>query len=191
MNIAIDQLSKATKTQAEAQISVISAIAEQAIHAANELAELNVATVKASLEDGASIAQELISAKDPQSAFAVVQAQAQPAAEKAASYGRHLAAIASKTQAELGKIAQERLAETSSHFHALVNDLTKVAPAGSEPLVDAFKSGFAQSNAFYEQFAKAGQTAYEQFQSQLNEMTSQFGVPVKPATKSKKAAASA
>ncbi len=188
MNIAIDQLSKATKTQAEAQIQAISALAEKTIHAVNELAELNVATVKASLEDTSAIAQEILSAKDPQAAFAVVQAQAQPAAEKAVSYGRHLAAIASKTQAELGKIAQERVAETSAHFHTLVNDMTKVAPAGTEPLVDAFKSGMANANAFYEQFAKAGQSAYEQFQSQLTEMSSQFGVVSKPAAKSKKAA---
>lgn len=188
MNIAIDQLSKATKTQAEAQLQALSAIAEKAMHAVSELAELNAATVKASLEDGSAIAQEILSAKDPQAAFIIVQSQAQPTAEKAASYGRHLAAIATKAQAELGKVAQERLAETTSHFNALVNDLTKAAPAGTEPMVDLFKGNLNQMNAMFDQFTKVGQSAYEQFQSQMNEMGSHFGVAAKPA-KSKKAVA--
>lgn len=190
MNIAIDQLSKATKTQAEAQLQALSSIAEKAMHAVTELAELNVATVKASLEDSSAIANEILSAKDPQAAFIIVQSQAQPAAEKAASYGRHLAAIATKAQAELGKVAQERLAETTAHFNALVNDLSKAAPAGSEPMVDLFKGNLGQFNSLFEQFTKAGQTAYDQFQSQMNDMGSQFGVVAKPA-KSKKAAAAA
>lgn len=190
MNIAIDQLSKATKTQAEAQLQAMSALAEKAMHAMTELAELNVATVKASMEDGSALATEILSAKDPQAAFIIVQSQAQPTAEKAASYGRHLAAIASKAQAELGKVAQERMADTAAHFNALVNDLSKAAPAGTEPMVDIVKANIANANALYEQFSKAGQSAYEQFQAQMAEMGSHFGVAAKPA-KSKKAAAAA
>ncbi len=190
MNIAIDQLSKATKTQTEAQIHALSAIAEKAMHAVTELAELNVATVKASMEDGSAIASEILAAKDPQAAFIIVQSQAQPTAEKAASYGRHLAAIATKAQAELGKVAQERVAETTAHFNALVNDLSKAAPAGSEPMVDLFKANLANFNAMYDQFTKAGQSAYDQFHSHLGEMGSHFGGSSKPA-KSKKAAAAA
>jgi len=188
MNIAIDQLSKATKTQAEAQIHTMSAIAEKTMHAVAELAELNAATMKASLEDSSAIAQEILAAKDPQSALVIVQSQAQPAAEKAASYARHLTAIATKAHAELGKVAQERMTETTATIHSLVNDLSKTAPAGTEQFVDLFKSNFANANAMYEQFAKAGQTAYDHFQSQLSDMGSHLGVPAKPA-KSKKAAA--
>lgn len=190
MNIAIDQLSKATKSQTEAQMQALSAIAEKAMHVVTELAELNVATVKASLEDGSAIATEIMAAKDPQAALIIVQSQAQPTAEKAASYGRHLAAITTKAQAELSKVAQERMAETTAHFHALVNDLSKAAPAGSEPMVDMFKTNLANFNAMYEHFNKAGQSAYDQFQSQMSEMGSHFGVSSKP-VKAKKAAASA
>lgn len=190
MNIAIDQLSKATKTQAEAQLQALSAIAEKAMHAVTELAELNVATVKASLEDSSAIANEILSAKDPQAAFIIAQSQAQPAAEKAASYGRHVAAIATKAQAELGKVAQERLAETTAHFNALVNDLSKAAPAGSEPMVELFKGNLSQVHSLFDQFTKAGQTAYDQFQAQMSEMGSHFGVPAKPA-KAKKSAVAA
>jgi phasin family protein len=188
MNIAIDQLSKATKTQTEAQIQALSTIAEKAMHAVTELAELNVATVKASLEDGSAIATEIMAAKDPQAALIIVQSLAQPSAEKAVSYSRHLASIATKAQAELGKVAQERMAETSAHFNALINDLSKAAPAGSEPMVDMVRANVANFNAMFEQFTKVGQSAYDQFQTQMGEMGNHFGVSAK-AAKAKKAAA--
>ena len=181
MNTAVDQFAQVTKHNAEAQLHAFSELAEKALHSVAELAELNLATAKASLEEGSAIVQEILAAKDPQAAAALLQSHAQPAAEKAASYGRHLAAIATKAQAELGKVAQERLAETTAHFNALVNDMSKVAPAGTEPMVDLFKGNLSQMNAMFDQFTKVGQSAYEQFQSQMNEMGSHFGVAAKPA----------
>jgi hypothetical protein len=68
--------------------------------------------------------------------------------------------------------------------------MSKTAPAGTEPFVDMFKSNMANANAMYEQFAKAGQTAYDHFQSQLGDMGSHFVVPTK-APKSKKPSATA
>lgn len=190
MNMNVDQLSKATKTQVEAQLHTMSDLAEKALHSVSELAELNLATAKASLEEASAIVQEVLAAKDLQSAFVVVQSQAQPAADKAASYSRHLAAIASKAQADLTKAAQERVAETAANVKALVSDLTKTAPAGTEPFVKAFEANFANANAAYEKFLQASQSAYDKYQDQLHEMTQHFtpAAAAKPA-KSKKAAA--
>ena len=190
MNMNVDQLSKATKTQVEAQLHTMSDLAEKALHSVSELAELNLATAKASLEEASAIVQEVLAAKDLQSAFVVVQSQAQPAAEKAASYSRHLAAIASKAQADLTKAAQERVAETAANVKALVGDLTKTAPAGTEPFVKVFEANFANANAAYEKFLQASQSAYDKYQEQLHEMSNHFmpAAATKPA-KSKKAAA--
>ena len=190
MNMNVDQLSQATKTQVEAQLHTISDLAEKALHSVSELAELNLATAKASLEETSAIVQEVLAAKDLQSAFVVVQSQAQPAAEKAASYSRHLAAIASKAQADLTRAAQERVAETAANVKALVGDLTKTAPAGTEPFVKVFEANFANANAAYEKFLQASQSAYDKYQEQLHEMGNHFmpAAATKPA-KSKKAAA--
>ena len=192
MNMNVDQLSKATKTQVEAQLHTMSHLAEKALLNVSELAELNIATAKASLEEASAIVQEVLSAKDMQSVFVVVQSQAQPTAEKAVSYSRHLAAIASKAQADLTKAAQERVAEAAANVNTLVNDLTKTAPTGTETFVEAFRSNIANANAAYAKFLQASQSAYDKYQDQLHEMSNHFSpmsMPVAKPAKSKKAAA--
>lgn len=189
MNTAVDQFAQVTKHNAEAQLHAFSELAEKALHSVAELAELNLATAKASLEEGSAIVQEILAAKDPQAAAALLQSHAQPAAEKAASYGRHLAAIASKAQAELTKVAQERVAETAVRVNAMVDDVTKAAPAGSENFVNAFKVNLANVSAAYEQFVKVSQNSFDKYQEQLHEMTSHFAPAAAKPAKSKKAAA--
>ena len=145
--------------------------------------------MKASLEDVSTVTQEVLAAKDPQAALAVLQSHAQPTADKAASYARHVAAIASKAQADLAEVAKARAAETSAHVNALINDLTKSAPAGTESFVDAMKHGVANASAAYEQFIKMAQTSYDKYQEQLHEMSSQFAPVAKAPAKAKKVAA--
>ena len=189
MNTAVDQFAQVTKSQAEAQLQVLSALAEKALHSVAELAELNIATAKASLEESSAMVQEILGAKDPQAAAALLQSQAQPAAEKVASYGRHLAAIASKAQADLTAVTQERIFETTASVNAMVDKLTEAAPAGSENFINIFKANVANVNAAYEQFAKFSQNSFGKYQEQLHEMTSHF-TPVAPKpAKAKKAAA--
>ncbi len=189
LNFNVDQLSKATKTQIENQLQAVSGLTEQALHTVSGLVELNIATVKASLEDASAVTQEVLSAKDPQAALAVLQAHAQPTADKAVSYARHVAAIASKAQADLTEVAKARAAETSAHVNALIGDLTKAAPAGTESFVDAMKHGVANANAAYEQFIKVAQSSYDKYQEQLQELSGQFAPVAKAAAKPKKAAA--
>ncbi len=189
LNFNVDQLSKATKTQIETQLQAVSGMTEQALHTVSGLIELNIATVKASLEDVSAVTQEVMSAKDPQAALAVLQSHAQPTADKAVSYARHVAAIASKAQADLAEVAKARAAETSAHVNALIGDLTKAAPAGTESFVDAMKHGVANANAAYEQFIKVAQSSYDKYQEQMQELSGQFAPVAKTAATAKKAAA--
>jgi len=108
-----DQLSNATKASIDAQLAVMSEITNKALHSVAELAELNIATAKATLEHASSAAQQLLAAKDAQEIFQLTSSQAQPNAEKMLAYSRHLAGIASKAQAELTKTTEARVAETS------------------------------------------------------------------------------
>ncbi len=189
MNPAVNQLSQATKTSMEVQLHAMTELAEKALQGVSELVELNMATAKASFEETSAVVQQILGAADAQEAFHLVQAQAQPSAEKAASYGRHLASIASRTQGEIAKSTQERVAETARHVNGLIDDLTQKAPAGSEAFVSVMKAGIANSNAAYEQFVKVSQTAFDNFQEQLHSAGNQFSTTATKAAKSKKSAA--
>ena len=127
-----DQFSAATKTHFQAQLDLINTLTTKAFEGVEKIIELNLSAAKASLEESTAAAQQFAAAKDPQELLSLAAAQAQPTAEKAAAYGRHLAGIVSATQAELTKAAEAQVAETSRKVTALVEEISKNAPAGSE-----------------------------------------------------------
>ncbi|MGK5079606.1 TIGR01841 family phasin [Janthinobacterium sp. HLX7-2] len=169
-----EQFSSATKTNLEAQFALFSSLAGKAFEGIEKIVELNLTAAKATLEESTAAAQQLLSAKDPQEFFSLSAAQAQPSAEKAIAYGRHLAAITSSTQAEFSKAAEAQIAETNRKVISLVEEVTKNAPAGSENAVAILKSAIGNANAGYEQFSKTSKQAAETIEANLASAVNQF-----------------
>ena len=169
-----EQFSSATKAHFEAQLAMFNALTSKALEGVAKAIELNVSAAKASVAESTIAAKQLLSAKDPQEFFTLSAAQAQPNAEKALSYGRHVAAIASSTQAEFTKAAEAHIAEARSKVTALVNEVAKNAPAGSENAVAMLKSAIGNANAGYEQLTKTTKQAVETLEANLTNVTNQF-----------------
>ncbi len=169
-----DQFSSAAKANLEAQLSIFTALTSKAFESVEKVVDLNLNVAKASLEDSSIAARQLLSAKDPQEFFSMTAAQAQPAAAKAIAYGRHLAGIASSAQAEFTRAAEEQIAETGRKVSALVDDVSKNAPAGSENVIAIVKSAIGNANAGYEQFSKSTKQAVEVMEANMNSAVNQF-----------------
>ena len=169
-----EQFSSATKTNLEAQFALFSSLTSKAFEGIEKIVELNLTAAKATLEESTAAAKQLLSAKDPQEFFSLSAAQAQPSAEKAIAYGRHLAAITSGTQAEFSKAAESQIAETNRKVLSLVEEVTKNAPAGSENAVAMLKSAIGNANAGYEQFSKTSKQAVEAMEANLTSAVNQF-----------------
>ncbi len=171
---AADQFSNATKASIDAQLAAMNDLASKALHSVAELVELNISTAKASLEHTSFAAQQMLAAKDAQEVFNLTSSQAQPNAEKALAYSRHLASIAAKAQTELTKATEARVSETSRQVTKLIDDLSKAAPAGSENAIAIMKASVANANAAYEQLMKASKHALETLEESMNEATKHF-----------------
>ena len=169
-----EQFSSATKTNLEAQFALFSSLTSKAFEGIEKIVELNLTAAKATLEESTAAAKQLLSAKDPQEFFSLSAAQAQPSAEKAIAYGRHLAAITSGPQAEFSKAAESQIAETNRKVLSLVEEVTKNAPAGSENAVAILKSAIGNANAGYEQFSKTSKQAVEAIEANLASAVNQF-----------------
>lgn len=169
-----EQFSNATKANFEAQFAMISSLTNKAFEGIEKIVDLNLTAAKANLEESSNAAKQLLSAKDPQEFFSLTAAQAQPAAEKAIAYGRHLAAIASGTQAEFSKAAESQIAETNRKVLSLVEEVSKNAPAGSENAVAMIKSVIGNANAGYEQLTKTSKQAVEAIETNLASAVNQF-----------------
>ena len=169
-----EQFSNATKANVESQFAIFSALASKAFEGVEKLVDLNINAAKATLEETSNTTRQLLAAKDPQEFFATAAAQAQPAAEKALSYSRQLASIAAGAQAEFNKAAETQIAESNRKVIALVDEVTRNAPAGTENVVAAFKATIGNANAGYEQLAKTTKQAVEAFEGNVNAAMNQF-----------------
>lgn len=169
-----EQFSNVAKANLEAQLSMITNLTSKAFESVEKVVDLNLNVAKASLEDSSIAARQLLTAKDPQEFFSLTAAQAQPTAAKAIAYGRHLAGIATSAQAEFTRAAEEQIAETGRKMSALVDDVSKNAPAGSENVIAIVKSAIGNANAGYEQFSKTTKQAVEVMEANMNSAVNQF-----------------
>ncbi|HVK95184.1 MAG TPA: TIGR01841 family phasin [Noviherbaspirillum sp.] len=172
-----EQFSAASKANLEAQFALFAALTAKTFEGVEQIVGLNLNVAKASLEESSAAAKQFLGVKDAQEFLALATAQAQPNAEKALAYGRHLASIASGVQAEFSKAAEEQIAETSRKVLELVEEVTKNAPAGSENAIALVKSAIGNANAGYEQLTKTTKQAVEALEANLNTAVTQFTQP--------------
>ena len=143
---------------------------------------------KASLSEAAETTKAAMSIKDAQELLALQASLLQPAAEKAASYSRHLYDIVAGTNAEVTKVAEATIADAQKKTLAVVDTAVKNAPAGSENAVALVKSAVAAANNAYESVNKAAKQAAEVAESNFQAMTNTAVKATQAATKGKRTA---
>lgn len=180
----VDPFTSATKALLESQIAAFNTLGDKTIKGMEKAIALNLAAAKEYAEESNVAAQRLFSSKDPQAFFDLASAQAKSAAEKMTSYSRDMTDIAADIRNEFTKAAETQLTETKSKIAALVNDITKNAPAGAEPMVAMLKSAIDTASAGYEQLSKSTRHAVETAEAQVISATEQFSQTAgKPAHK--------
>ena len=114
----------------KANIETLFGLTHKAFEGVEKLVELNLQVARAAMTEAADAAKAAFSVKDAQELLALQATMLQPAAEKAASYSRHLYDIAAATQAEVTKVAESQMADAQKAFASNVDAaLKKVASA--------------------------------------------------------------
>ncbi|MBR8082704.1 phasin family protein [Burkholderia vietnamiensis] len=162
--LAPEQIAAAQKANLESLFGLTT----KAFEGVEKLIELNLQVVKSTLTESQENAQRLLSVKDAQELIALQASLSQPVAEKVLSYSRHLYEIASATQAEFAKVAEAQFDEQNKKVQALVDNVAKNAPAGSETAVAALKSALNAANTTYETVQKAAKQAVEIAETNFN-----------------------
>jgi phasin family protein len=168
-----EQLANAVKAGFEAQLSVLTTLTTKAIESMEQVMHLNVTAAKATLEESAANARQLLDAKDPQEFLSLTVAQAQPTAAKAIAYSRHLANIATTSQIEITRTAEEQVAATGRKVSALIDEVAKNAPAGSDNMMAIVKSAINNASEGYKQLTKTTEQAAGVMEANLNTAVTQ------------------
>ena len=145
MTINTEQFAAANKATVDSLLSV----ANTALASAERIAALSLNTVRSALEDSASGAKAVISAKDPKEALAVQSSLAKPALDKAVDYTRSVYEITSQTQQELAKMVEAQFGGFQKTVAGLFEQAAKSAPAGSEGAITAMRSAIAAANSAF------------------------------------------
>ncbi|SHN24524.1 TIGR01841 family phasin [Rhizobacter sp. OV335] len=182
--LTAEQLIAAHKTN----IDTLFGLTGKAFEGVEKLVELNLQVAKTALGEAAANTQAALSVKDAQEFLTLQASLLQPAAEKAAAYGRYLYDIAASTNADIGKVAEAQAAEAQQKFMSVVDTAVKNAPAGTENVVALFKSAVATTSNAYESLQKAAGQAAKVAEANI-EAISASAVKAASAPKTKRAAA--
>ena len=166
--ITVEQLVNTQKTN----IDTLFGLSTKAFEGVEKLIDLNISAAKDAMTEAAQTTKQALSAKDPQELIALQQSLLQPAAEKAAAYGRYVYEIAASTGAEVSRVAEAQAAEAQAKFMAIVDTAVKNAPAGTENGVALIKSAVAAANNAIETAQKAAKQAAEVAEANFTAMSS-------------------
>lgn len=158
----------------ESQFAAFRELGNKGMKGLEKIAALNSSVIKEYTDESNAAMQQLMSAKDPQIFFALAMEKSKNDAEKTATYGRRLTEIVSGITAELTKATEAQIGESKNKVIALVDDIAKNAPGGSEQTVAIMKSAIDTTVAGYEQLTKASKQTAELVEAQVANATEQF-----------------
>lgn len=179
-----DQISVATKANLDANLALYASLTHKTLESVEKLINLNINTVKASMEETSTVARKMLSAKDPQEFFSAIAEQAKPKFNNAIAYGSNVANIASSTQSEFTKAAEVQIAQVSRKVNEMVEEISKKAPAGSENMVAIMKTAMGNVGNTYEQITKTTKQAVEALEANLTSTANQVAQAVAAPAKS-------
>ncbi len=175
----------------KANVETLFGLTQKAFEGVERMLELNMQATRAALADTSQNTQALLSVKDAQELMALQASLMQPLAEKTAAYSRQLCEIAAGTGSEFTKFAENQGAEAQQKFMAVVDNVARNAPAGSETAVAVMKNAVNSANNAVETVQRAVRQATEVAQSNFNAMSDNALAATKAASKAAPAASAA
>ncbi len=151
----------------KAGVAALENMTGNAFASMEKLVELNLAASKAMMTESFGNMKAVLAAKDPQQAMTLQTAMFQPMAENTVAYGRHVFAIATESSAEFTKAFESKIAESQAGFTALVENMAKNAPAGSEASVAFLKNTMAISQNAIESAKASAKSAADAMQANV------------------------
>jgi phasin family protein len=142
-------------------------LAGKMLEGEERLVRLNLDMAKTTLADWYQRMQDELTKKSGQEVTGWQSALAPPSAEKVLTYGRHVAEIASTTQAQLTEVVNAGYQEVNRQVQWFAENIAQNAPVGSEAAITFLKQAITLANTAYENVQKATKQAADVAQSNV------------------------
>ena len=154
-----------------------------ALQGAERILDLQLKAARSAFADSVENAKTIAAVKDLHQLAALKDTMAQPTIDKATAYAKSVYDVATATQAEIGKLLEEQVAEFNKQVVAALDKMVKTAPAGSEVGIATLKSAIAAVNASYENVSKVAKQFTEVSQANFEAVAKQAAEGVKKVKK--------
>lgn len=145
----------------KAGVETLISLAHSQFAAFERLSALTFNATKSAFEDSVAHTKAVLNAKDVQELVNLNTSAAQPTIEKAIAYTRNVYEVATQSQGDLTKLVEAQTSDFNKSVVALVDKVSKNAPAGSDVAVAAVKSALAAANSAYDSLSKISKQATE------------------------------
>ncbi|SFZ75086.1 phasin family protein [Chitinimonas taiwanensis] len=136
-------------------------LARISLDSAERAMRLQLDAAKQALEESAQSAAKLASVKDVQDALSLRAELTEQATGSLLGLSRNIYELASQTQQELARLAEEQVNGYQQSLMQGLDQLGKMTPAGSDVFSSAFKSSIAASQAAFDSLNKASRQVAE------------------------------
>ncbi len=153
----IDQLTAAN----EAAINQFAYFAQLSLANVERFAEISLGVARDNVEQATAHAQSLAGAKDVHEVIAINSSAVEPALKRAYSYSRNAYETATETNNEVKRVFEKQAAEYNRAAVAALEEAFKYAPAGSETVVENFKTAVAAAQSAYNNAAAINKQIYD------------------------------
>jgi len=177
--LKIDQFTAAN----EAAINQFAQFAQMSLANVERFATLGLDAARESVEQATAHAQSLASAKDVHEVIALNSAALEPVMKRAYSYSRTLYETAAETNNEVKKVFEKQAAELNKAAASALEEAFKYAPAGSEAIVENFKSSIAAAQSAYANLAAVNKRMVATVEKTVEQNSATVGAVTKAKSK--------
>jgi len=173
----------------KANLDLLQQISGKIFSSVEQFSQLQFKTLQASTEEQFDGFRKLLAVRDLQG-FAELQAsfiQPNVQAERLAEFNRQVQALIVGTQSEIAQLTTRQVEAGTKQVQEFVEVISKNAPAGSEPVVAAFKSSLANAGTVFDSAQKAVKQATDVAQSNFEAATAATAAAGKAAPETGKA----
>ncbi len=169
----------------EAAINQFTQFAQLSLASAERFAALGLSAARDTVEQASAHAQSLAGAKDVHEVIALNSAALEPVMKRAYAYSRTAYQTAAEANGEVKKTFEKQAAEMNRATLAALEEAFKYAPAGSESVVENFRTAIATAQAAYGNLAAMNKRIYDTVE-QTVEQTAATAKPAKARARSKR-----
>lgn len=159
MNPYPQSVNPAIRAQLDAQIAFFNELSGTMSRSLQQVFALNMQTGQALIEDASSTAQRMLSAERPTDALSAAASHPQPVTDKLRTYQEQLSQLAASIQADLARVTEQHVQQTSRTARAMSEDAARGTADGTEKSVRSQADTVPHSQDGFKQEAQPGASA--------------------------------